>query len=297
MDLSTYDEGDEASVASDSDTVPMEVCYTTTNIKSFTTIQSELSNESNKTSRNIREAIENATQTDLTLDDISYYETINQDQCKLIRKINAERMKSCRLRKKVKSLQEIIIQLRDESVVSRGFLAHVEEICGPGALKFIENELRNRHRHSVSYSDEIKKFAFTVYFHSPAAYRYLRSYFTLPHERTLIRWLGNMDGLPGFTDATFNILKRRLENNEIEHDCVLIIDSMNLRKQRIYSPHEGKNVGFVDIGIGDENPNLAGEALVFLVKGMKTKWRYPIGYFLVGKFACCLFHGVTVYDI
>ena len=65
---------------------------------------------------------------------------------------------------------------------------------------------------------------------------------------------------------------------------------MSLRKQILYSSQEGRNLGYVDIGIGDDDVRLAGEALVFMVNGLKTKWKYPIGYFLVGKTKFCFVH-------
>ena len=224
-----------------------------------------------------------STQTNLTSDDISFFESLAQESVKLKRKIQAERMKSFRLRKKITNLQEALTDLQEQSVISHNLVDQLLETGGPDMLSLIENELRNSSRNSgsIRYTDEVKQFAMTVYFHSPAAYRYLRTCFTLPHERTLVGWLAHIDG---FTDAAFQLLKTKLDKDEIEPECVLIIDSMALRKQRVYSHQEGRNLGYVDIGTGEDRSKLAGEALVFLIKGLKTKWRYPIGYFLVGKF-------------
>ena len=113
---------------------------------------------------------------------------------------------------------------------------------------------------------------------------------TLPHERTLSRWLMKTDGCPGFTEASLRIIKSRIENEEIEAECALIIDAMSIRKQILYCPQDGRNIGYVNKGlIDDDDSRVAGEALVFLANGLKTKWRYPIGYFLVGKCMSCLF--------
>lgn len=61
----------------------------------------------------------------------------------------------------------------------------------------------------------------------------------------------------------------------------MIIDSMSKQKETVYSDHDG--IGYVDLGIGVANSKKAGEDLVFLVNGLRTKWCYPIGYFFVGK--------------
>lgn len=226
-----------------------------------------------------------STQTELTLDDISFYESLCQQTYQSSRSLQAERMKSYRLRKKVTTLKRLIEDLEIQSLITHDFVEQLHDVGGNDMLSNVENELLNRQRHPQQrqYSDDIKTFSLTVYFHSPAAYRFLRTRMTLPHERTLARWLMKTDGSPGFTDASLQIIKARIDKGEIENECVLIIDSMSIRKQIIYSPTEGRNLGYVDIGIGEDATRVAGESLVFLVNGLKSKWRYPIGYFLVGK--------------
>lgn len=228
---------------------------------------------------------EKSTQTYLTLHDIEMYESLHNESCKVKRSLHAERMKTCRLRKKVKGLHKVIEDMKQNSMISEEFVTELLENTGKNFLSIVENELKNgaRNPQAVRYSEEVKKFSLTVYFHSPAAYRYLCSQFTLPHEKTLLRWTSKADNSPGFTTASLEIIRAKINNKEIDPECVLVIDSMSIRKQIIFSQQEGRNVGYVDIGIGDETTTLAGEALVFLVNGLRRKWRYPVGYFFVGK--------------
>ena len=222
----------------------------------------------------------------MTVSDIEFYESVFSQSTDLKKGIQAERMKTYRLRKKVRTLKEMMEDLKEQSLVSSDFVDNLLGLERKDILSIIENELRNCNANpgAMRYGEDIKKFCLTVYFHSPAAYRYLRTHLTLPHERTLIRWMSKVNDSPGFTSASLEIIKTRIDNGEIEAECVLIIDSMSIRKEAVYCHHEGRNIGYVDLGTGVGSPKKAGEALVFLVNGLRTKWRYPVGYFLVGRF-------------
>lgn len=52
---------------------------------------------------------------------------------------------------------------------------------------------------------------------------------------------------------------------------------------QVYDMRAGHNIGYTDSGMGPDSSKLAGEALVLLAVGLKSKWRYPVGYFLVGE--------------
>lgn len=248
-------------------------------------------NPSNDLCEPVKTFTHQTSQTDLTCEDIAMFEKIARDhatQCSdqnVKKQLNAERVKTSRLRKKVSSLKDMMDIMKEKAVISAELVDQLLQNGGNDILTIIENELSNRKMspEHQQYSDDMKKFALTIYFHSPAAYRYLRSHISLPHERTISRWLSKTDASPGFTAESIEIIESRLQKGEIEAECALIVDSMSIRKQVIYCSNEGRNLGYVDMGTGNDDPRLAGEALVFLVSGLKTKWRYPIGYFFVGK--------------
>ena len=61
---------------------------------------------------------------------------------------------------------------------------------------------------------------------------------------------------------------------------------MAIRKQTVVDPKGTEQyVGFVNYGpMTPEDPDtLATEALVFLLVGMRTHWKCPVGYFLCDK--------------
>ena len=60
---------------------------------------------------------------------------------------------------------------------------------------------------------------------------------------------------------------------------------MAIRKQMIYVKVNCKYAGFIDCGnLSVENGDeYASEALVFMLAGLKTYWKCPVGYFLTNK--------------
>ena len=64
-----------------------------------------------------------------------------------------------------------------------------------------------------------------------------------------------------------------------------MIDGMAIRKQMIYDKINCKYAGFIDYGnLSVENgEEYASEALVFMLTGLKTYWKCPVGYFLTNK--------------
>ena len=60
-----------------------------------------------------------------------------------------------------------------------------------------------------------------------------------------------------------------------------MLDAMSIRKQLVYDPHTKETVGFVNLGVGEEDDSeeLASEALVIMLVGLRGRWKAPIAYF------------------
>lgn len=226
-----------------------------------------------------------STQTDVTLEDLLYLDKTGEELVETKCKLNKERVRSSRLRKKISDYEGFVKGLQDDKIISDDLAFQLTALFDSKSSQLLQNEVTNsghpptRHR----YSTDIRRFCGTVFFHSPSTYTYLRQFLTLPHPQTLRKWLTVVNDSPGFTSTSLNLIKKNIMSNSIEPECVLICDSMSIRKQVVYSPSEGRNLGYVDLGFDTEDTRLAGEALVFLVSGLRGKWRYPVGYFLVGK--------------
>lgn len=144
---------------------------------------------------------------------------------------------------------------------------------------------RNKRRCSVKYTPTLRKFALTLNYYSPAAYKYVRSVYNnvLPHTRTLSRWYGTIDAEPGFTNEAFNALKKKRAASEKTLVCNLVFDEMTIRKQRLFHNHQ--KLGAVNFGAGpqegDVDDHVASQALEFMLVSLTENWKLPVGYFLI----------------
>jgi len=134
---------------------------------------------------------------------------------------------------------------------------------------------------------EIRKFALTLHFYSPAAYNYVRDAFNknLPHPSTLRNWYSTVDGTPGFTSESLNVLKIKCKEMETKNKkliCGLIMDEVYINDQIHYNGE--RQQGFINYGAGkldsDGLPR-AKEALVFMLVALNSNWKIPVAYFLV----------------
>ena len=135
------------------------------------------------------------------------------------------------------------------------------------------------------YSNEVKEFSLTFYFYSPKAYRYARSRIPLPNLSLIQTWSSSTKCEPGFFTEEFTSLANEVHCSSLKKDCGLIIDAMSIRKQTIWNRAKNQYAGFVDNGdtIPGISNTLASETLVFLLVGIRSHWKCPIGYFLVDK--------------
>ena len=129
-------------------------------------------------------------------------------------------------------------------------------------------------------TEEIRKFALTLFAYSPKAYIYLRKFLPLPH--TLTRWLSVIDGNSGKTkEAILSVMKKVTES---EHPLVfaLILHEMSIKKQIEWDGTQ--YVGFVNLGenIDDDTLPGASNALVYLLVPLNSNWKVPVAYYLTG---------------
>lgn len=124
------------------------------------------------------------------------------------------------------------------------------------------------------YSDKMRKFATTLYYHSPRAYSYLSGVFPMPSKVTLRTWLKAVDGWPGFTHEAVEHLKQIHKSSTArERLCSIMLDGMKIRKKCDLDTKSGRFIGYVDLGNSQtpqetDDSSLATEALVFMAVGV-----------------------------
>jgi len=132
------------------------------------------------------------------------------------------------------------------------------------------------------YSIELRRFAITLNFYSPKAYRFVRDEFNcvLPCPRTLSKWYVHVDAEPGFTKEAIDTLFLVCKNSATQIYCSLLMDEISIRKHVEwdgYTYHGYNNFGSE---IQNETMEEATECFVLMVVGINASWKIPVGYFL-----------------
>lgn len=150
---------------------------------------------------------------------------------------------------------------------------------------------RQLHHESGTYSSELRTFALTLNFYSPAAYNYVRETFNnfLPHPSTLRTWYSCIDGKPGFTSEALNAISLKVQemsNKGKKLICELLMDEMHIKENVTFKGN--RLIGYVNYGTGTENCDglpKATQALVFMLVAINSNWKIPVGYFLINGIA------------
>ncbi len=60
------------------------------------------------------------------------------------------------------------------------------------------------------------------------------------------------------------------------------VDGMSLKDKLRYDEVHNKIQGFVDLGeYGNETPGVAKQAVQFMIRGVATRWKHPLGCFFL----------------
>ena len=85
----------------------------------------------------------------------------------------------------------------------------------------------------------------------------------------------------GFNDTVSDALRVKVQTMDTKDRCVsLIFDKMALKSALVYNHGLDRIEGFKDIGEPGTSQFVADHALIFMVRGLYTKWKQPLGYFL-----------------
>lgn len=199
---------------------------------------------------------------------------------RLKKKIKYLQQTKRRLQKRHETAQDIISTLKkrkllsDEGaeVFSAAFSSNVQQLLYRAAAE-----------KKGKFPPELRTFALTLHFYSPAAYEYVRAKFNdaLPSQRTIREWYRSLDGRPGFTAEAFSFSENLVQTRTGVLYCALIVDDMALRKH--VELVGDRVVGYVDFGAGLEDDSLpeARNACVYVLVGVNMRLKVPIGYFLI----------------
>lgn len=148
---------------------------------------------------------------------------------------------------------------------------------------FVKMQILRKRNSRKSWTREEQNFALSVFYKSPSAYKFLRNSknMNLPSLSTIRRWVGNSKCKPGFSPGIFKQLKNKANVlSEQERYCTLIFDEMKIKNYLEYSKFLDIIEGFEDLGPLGRSNKLAGQAMVFIIRGLYSSWKMPIAYFL-----------------
>lgn len=203
---------------------------------------------------------------------------------------------------KIRTLQGALDDLRKTSLVSAAALHHLQSVLPPDGqavmdrLKVVaKQKSRGKGTNGIQYPEDIRQFAITLHYYSVKGYEHVNKALgnCLPGESTIRGWYAKLDGSPGFTKESFEVLEGYAKNKSAKGEpvkvCVLM-DGMYLRKHvdgghAIVSGYTNCGEEFPDMGIGKMPANraYATQALVIMVVGISDAFKLPVGYFLINS--------------
>ena len=152
------------------------------------------------------------------------------------------------------------------------------------SFAFIESQVvkaEKKSKHSYRWNTKEKVLASSIYFHSKKAYCILSRLFVLPSMRTLQCDLQKMSIEPGFVENVFVVWGQKVHVfGDTDRFVSLVFDEMSIKDGLVYNEMKDQIDGFEDFGHLGRTKYIANHATVFMVQGLASKWKQPIGYFL-----------------
>lgn len=173
-------------------------------------------------------------------------------------------------------LREVEKTIREQS-----FQDIIKNMTIPAKIftKMQYRETSKKHKGRRFSLDE-KVLSLSLYKRSPKAYSLFSNYFTLPSAKTLKRLLSGIHISPGINHVVFKKIKTITNKMSInDRLCSLIFDEMYITPQIHYDGAKDALKGFSNHG----KKNIADHALVFMVKGLKAKFKQPVAYYFTNS--------------
>jgi hypothetical protein len=113
----------------------------------------------------------------------------------------------------------------------------------------------------------------------------MRHTFRLPSESTLKSYISGFAVTTGFDSDYMLALQKRAQSLSDNEKCVVLtFDGMSLRSSLKYLEYDDRIVGFEDLGsFSGRSNDAAKHALQFMIRGISTKWKQPVGHFFTGN--------------
>ncbi|XP_045454431.1 uncharacterized protein LOC123663842 isoform X1 [Melitaea cinxia] len=119
-----------------------------------------------------------------------------------------------------------------------------------------------------------------IYKNSPKTYKYLSQLFPFPSSRTLLRAVLPMTIDTCINKTILNNLQARTKYlSDDEKICVLVFNTMELKRRLMYNVNSDKIDGYEDFGGDQRTGNIASSVLVTMVQGIRKNFKLPIAHY------------------
>ena len=205
------------------------------------------------------------------------------------KKIAALRARVAALRAKVKRLEKRLEESEQERILDqvgrRKELMATESQVSPLLHKLYQAQMQmgKISKHGHRWSEDMKDFSLSLFYHSPKAYKFVTKIFQLPSVRTLQNYQSKVDIEPGLLQPVLTTLKSLAAgplSDKSENVCSLIIDEIAIRQHLHYDLKSDMIKGFADDGKERFSCRVGDHCLVAMVKGIKREWKQVIGYWI-----------------
>ena len=192
------------------------------------------------------------------------------------------RTRTNRLLKRVEALKKYQSVCNKKCTLPTAIIENVSKYLKGFPLDFLKTqiELSTVKPKGRRYTDTIKSFSLALYFSSTRGYKLLSKLFALPNTRTIRYWVSCIRFSPGWNDCVFEFLGKKCQNLDVkDKTCGLVFDAISLKSGIYYNTSKDQYQGLEDMGDYGKSDKCAQYAMVFMVKGLCTKFKQALGYF------------------
>ena len=163
-------------------------------------------------------------------------------------------------------------------ITKKKFLEHATDFFSGATLQFISTQIRlcDTKPQGLRYSDGDKSVALSLYHASPKAYQLLRKMFKLPSKSTLRSLLSSLNVYTGISSQFLSVFQQKVNSmSSSDKDCVVLFDEMSIKAGLSLDSRNDCVEGLEDLGLLGKSRHYATSALVFMLRGMHSKWKQP----------------------
>ena len=172
------------------------------------------------------------------------------------------------------------MQKVSENVEASTFHAHMEKLSTLHR-NFVGMILQNakKPKNTRRYSPDGRLLCISIYKISAATYEYLSTFLPIPAPRRVRQVLTKIRLDCGLIKTMEDCLKETANRvtDEREKACVLMGDEVSLKLNLQYCSRKDKVIGVEDWG-NNRTSNYSDHALVFMLRGIKSRWKIPLTY-------------------